>query len=51
MQKLIELYKQWSGEEPRNVQQLTAGGSNREYYRMTSSEGKNVVGCVGTSRD
>ena len=51
MQKLIELYKQWSGEEPQNVQQLTAGGSNREYYRMTSSEGKSVVGCVGTSRD
>ena len=51
MQKLIELYRQWSGEEPQNVQQLTAGGSNREYYRMTSSEGKSVVGCVGTSRD
>ena len=51
MQKLIELYKKWSGAEPQNVQQLTAGGSNREYYRMTSSEGKSVVGCVGTSRD
>ena len=51
MQKLVELYKKWSGEEPKNVQQLTAGGSNREYYRMTSSEGKSVVGCVGTSRD
>ena len=51
MQKLVELYKKWSGEEPQNVQQLTAGGSNREYYRMTSSEGKSVVGCVGTSRD
>ena len=51
MQKLVELYKKWSGEEPQNVQQLTAGGSNREYYRMTSSEGKSVIGCVGTSRD
>ena len=51
MQKLVELYKKWSGEEPQNVQQLTAGGSNREYYRLTSSEGKNVIGCVGTSRD
>ena len=37
MQKLVELYKKWSGEEPQNVQQLTAGGSNREYYRLTSS--------------
>ena len=51
MQKLIDLYKQWSGAEPQNVQQLTAGGSNREYYRMTSTEGQSVVGCVGTSRD
>ena len=51
MQKLIELYQQWSGSAPQHVQQLTAGGSNREYYRMTSSEGKSVVGCVGTSRD
>ena len=51
MQKLVELYKKWSGEEPQNVQQLTAGGSNREYYRLTSSEGKSVIGCVGTSRD
>ena len=51
MQKLIELYTQWSGEAPQNVQQLTAGGSNREYYRLTSPDGKGVVGCVGTSRD
>ena len=51
MQKLIELYQQWSGSAPQHVQQLTAGGSNREYYRMTSSEGKSVIGCVGTSRD
>ena len=51
MQKLIELYKQWSGADPQNVQQLTAGGSNREYFRMTSSEGKSVIGCIGTSRD
>ena len=51
MRKLVELYRQWSGEDPQNVQQLTAGGSNREYYRMTSAEGKSVVGCVGTSRD
>jgi aminoglycoside/choline kinase family phosphotransferase len=51
MQKLVELYKKWSGVEPQNVQQLTAGGSNREYYRLTSSEGKSVIGCVGTSRD
>jgi aminoglycoside/choline kinase family phosphotransferase len=33
------------------VERLTAGGSNREYYRMTSQTGETVVGCIGTSRD
>ncbi|MBQ7513763.1 MAG: phosphotransferase, partial [Prevotella sp.] len=51
MQKLLELYRQWSGEEPQSVTPLTAGGSNRAYYRMASAEGDSVVGCVGTSRD
>ena len=51
MNKLIELYRLWSGAEPSDVTHLTAGGSNREYYRMTSKEGKTVVGCIGTSRD
>ncbi len=51
MQKLIQLYKQWSGEEPQDVQKLPGGGSNREYYRMTAADGTTVVGCIGTSRD
>ena len=51
MQKLLALYKEWSGAEPQQVDRLTAGGSNREYYRMTSATGETVIGCVGTSRD
>ena len=51
MQKLIALYKQWSGAEPQNVEKLPVAGSNREYYRLTDSQGKSVVGCIGTSRD
>ena len=51
MQKLIELYRQWKGTEPANVQQIPGGGSNRTYFRMTDSEGQTVVGVVGTSRD
>ena len=51
MKKLIELYKQWSGAEPQNVERLAGAGSNREYYRMTNVEGQSVVGCIGTSRD
>ena len=39
MQKLVELYKQWSGVEPQEVTRLAGAGSNREYYRMTDSQG------------
>ena len=51
MQKLIELYKEWSGAEPHHVEQLAGAGSNRAYYRMTAADGSTVVGCIGTSRD
>ena len=51
MQKLLDLYRQWSGAEPQQVDKLPGAGSNREYYRMTASDGSTVVGCIGTSRD
>ena len=51
MQKLLELYRQWSGTTPHNVEKLPGAGSNREYYRMTADDGTSVVGCIGTSRD
>ncbi len=51
MQKLVELYKEWKGEEPQDMLRLAGAGSNREYYRMTDKEGHSVVGCIGTSRD
>ena len=51
MQKLLELYKKWSGAEPQQTEKLAGAGSNREYYRLTAADGTSVVGCVGTSRD
>ena len=51
MQKLLELYRQWSGEEPATVEKIPEAGSNRAYYRLIDSKGHSVVGCVGTSRD
>ena len=51
MQKLLELYKQWRGQEPANVQQLAGSGSNRIYIRLTDTDGKSVIGVIGTSRD
>ena len=51
MQKLLELYKQWKGAEPANVQQIPGGGSNRTYFRFTDVNGQTIVGVIGTSRD
>ena len=51
MHKLLELYRQWSGEEPVQTAQLPVAGSNRMYYRMTAKDGSTVVGVIGTSRD
>ena len=51
MEKLLELYKQWKGAEPLTTEKLPGAGSNRAYYRMTDTEGKSVIGCIGTSRD
>ena len=46
MYKLKELYKQWKGEEPANIQQIPGGGSNRTYFRLTDTEGKTVIGVI-----
>ncbi len=51
MEKLLELYKQWRGQEPANIHQIPGGGSNRTYFRLTDSEGQTVVGVIGTSCD
>ena len=51
MEKLLELYKRWSGAEPVVTEQLPGAGSNRSYYRFTAADGSTVIGCIGTSRD
>jgi aminoglycoside/choline kinase family phosphotransferase len=51
MQKLLELYRQWSGGEPLTTEHLPGAGSNREYYRFIDDDGHSVIGCIGTSRD
>ena len=51
MEKLVELYRKWAGSAPANVEKLAGAGSNRAYYRLTDSEGKTVIGVIGTSRD
>ena len=51
MEKLINLYKQWAGEEPADVIKLAGQGSNRQYFRIIKQDGDTVIGVVGTSRD
>ena len=52
MEKLIELYRQWTGgETPADIRKLAGQGSNRQYYRITKADGNTVIGVIGTSHD
>lgn len=51
MEKLIELYSEYTGNKPKEIQKIAGAGSNRVYYRFTDAEGKTLIGVVGTSRD
>ncbi len=51
MNQLITLYKEYVGTEPAQCQPITGSGSNRQYFRLTDSEGKSLIGVVGTNRD
>ena len=51
MQLLIELYKKWAGMEPAHVEKLAGAGSNRQYYRLSGTDGKTVIGAIGTSQE
>lgn len=50
METLKQLYKDWCGEEPTNIEKLPGSGSNRVYYRLYGNAG-NVIGVEGTSVD
>ena len=51
MEKLLELYRRWSGTEPAMTEKLPGAGSNRAYYRLRAADGTSVIGCIGTSHD
>ncbi len=51
MEQLIQLYASYAGHQPADCQPLPASGSNRQYYRLTDTDGQTLIGCVGTSRD
>ena len=51
MQQLQELFCQWCGAPAASTDRLPGAGSNRQYYRLTASNGHSVIGCVGTNRE
>ena len=51
MEQLKELYQQWSGVEPFDIEVIAGAGSNRKYVRFTDRQGHSVIGVVGTSQE
>lgn len=49
MQSLGQLYFDYTGERPQEQVQLSASGSNRRYFRLTS-EHQSLIGVQGTSK-
>ena len=50
MQKLQELFHQYTGRKAERCQQLTPAGSPRRYYRLSTSD-RSLIGAIGTSSD
>lgn len=50
--KLLQLYKEHTNEEPLKCEKIAGGGSNREYYRLTSADAqRTMIGAIGTSQE
>lgn len=52
MQELVQLFKQWCGDNPTNIESLPQAGSNRKYIRFTCPPQypiNSVIGVIGTS--
>ncbi|RYY41149.1 MAG: hypothetical protein EOO08_03320 [Chitinophagaceae bacterium] len=53
MQQLIEtitqLYTKWAGKAPAEVAVLPQAGSERRYFRLTSEDGRSVIGTHGAN--
>ncbi|MBQ4380944.1 MAG: phosphotransferase, partial [Bacteroidaceae bacterium] len=50
-ERLTNLYTRHFGTAPTSIQQLPGAGSNRRYYRISSSDGSRYIGCIGTSAE
>lgn len=50
MTELLQLYHQFSGQDPQHVALLGGAASNRKYYRLTQADGSTVIGVVGENQ-
>lgn len=49
-QKVLEdLFAAAEGRKPVSTEELPSSGSNRRYFRLTASDGKSLIGVLGTS--
>ena len=46
---LIKLYTSFVGEEPTEVIELPASGSNRRYFRLLGKQ--SIIGAIGTCKE
>ncbi len=50
MDRLYELFRQWSGSEPDGFDKIKAAGSDRAYFRLRSGD-RSAIGVIGTSTE
>ena len=46
MNAIVELYQKTYGVAPADIEKLPQAGSNRQYFRLHSAEGKTVIGVI-----
>lgn len=46
MQRLLQLYKAWSGNFPAAANSLPKAGSNRHYVRLSAADGSTAIGVI-----
>lgn len=51
MERLTNLYKQYTGHDPLVCEAIAGSGSNRQYFRLSDADGHTLIGVIGTSRD
>lgn len=49
IETLKKLFEKTTGKAPSSVTELPSSGSNRRYFRLSTSEGYSLIGVIGTS--